>query len=298
MTPQSQSLLVAPRALLDVTLFRIGNTPVTIATLATAAGTVLVTYVVARLLRRVVRRRFKARGLQGQAGGAVTAQLLQYAVLAIGFSIAVQTVGINLSALFAAGAVFAIGLGFAMQNIAQNFVAGVIILLEQTIRPGDIIEIEGQVARVIDIGIRSTRVRTRFDVDIIVPNASLVQSNVKNYTLDDSDFRVHIDVGVAYASDVSQVLGLLQDAALGVDWRVKDKPPVVLITGFGDNAVAFEVSVWCNDPWSSRLRQSDLSLVVWRALKDGGITIAFPQLDVHFDPGLERALLGRSTSPT
>lgn len=279
----------APNALLDFTLFRIGNTPLTVGTLITAVATVVVTLVSTMLLDRLVKRRFAARGVAGK-GGAVAAQLLHYAALAIGFSIAAQTIGINLSALFAAGAVFAVGFGFAMQNIAQNFVAGVIILVERTIRPGDIIEVEGQVARVEEIGIRSTRVRTRFDVDIIVPNALLVQTNVKNYTLSDSDYRVHIDVGVAYESDAPAVMEILLRAAAALTWRVAAKQPVVLITEFGNSAVNFEVSVWCDDPWSARIRQSELSLAIWRALKEANVTISFPQLDVHFDPWVKQAV--------
>jgi small-conductance mechanosensitive channel len=291
-----------PNALLDFTFFRIGNTPLTVGTLATAIFTIVVTMVSTALLERLVKRRFAARGVRGQ-GGAVTVQLLHYAMLAIGFSIAATTVGINLSALFAAGAVFAIGFGFAMQNIAQNFVAGVIILVERTIRPGDIIEIEGQVARVEEIGIRSTRVRTRFDVDIIVPNALLVQTNVKNYTLSDSDYRVHIDVGVAYATDIPAVYDMLTRAAEAIPWRVAAKQPIVLLTAFAANAVNFEVSVWCNDPWSARIRQSDLNLAIWKALKAANVTIAFPQLDVHFDPWVEHAaekgeVFPRKTTPS
>lgn len=278
----------APNALLDFTLFRIGNTPLTIGTLATAVATILITLVATSLLERLVKRRFMARGVRGQ-GSVVAVQLVHYAMLAIGFSIAAQTIGINLSALFAAGAVFAIGFGFAMQNIAQNFVAGVILLIERVIRPGDIIEIEGQVARVEEIGIRSTRVRTRFDVDIIVPNSILVQTNVRNYTLSDSDYRVHIDVGVTYTADIPDVHDLLVRAAKAIDWRVPAKDPIVLLTTFGNNAVNFEVSVWCNDPWSARIYQSELSLAIWRALKAANITIAFPQLDVHFDPWVRQA---------
>jgi potassium-dependent mechanosensitive channel len=276
-----------PHAILDFTLFRIGNTPLTIGTLAAAVATILITLVGTSLLERLVKRRFLARGVAGQ-GSVVAVQLLHYAMLVIGFSVAAQTVGINLSALFAAGAVFAIGFGFAMQNIAQNFVAGVILLVERVIRPGDIIEIEGQIARVEEIGIRSTRVRTRFDVDIIVPNSILVQSNVRNYTLGDSDYRVHIDVGVTYSADIPAVHELLVRAARAVDWRVANKDPIVLLTTFGNNAVNFEVSVWCNDPWSSRIYQSELSLAIWRALKEAKITIAFPQLDVHFDPWIRQ----------
>jgi small-conductance mechanosensitive channel len=219
--------------------------------------------------------------------GAVSAsaRLLHYLIMAVGTVVALQAVGIDLSTLFAAGAVFAIALGFAMQNIAQNFVAGVILLIERTIKPGDVLFVDGRVVKVTRLGIRTTIARTLDSEEIIVPNAAIAQGTVINYTLQDSLYRVRSAVGVHYASDLALVRRVLQAAAEKVPWRHAGQQPVILLTEFGDSSVNFEVSVWTEDPWRMRRAKSDLNEAVWWALKEAGITIAFPQLDVHLDRG-------------
>lgn len=146
---------------LNQTLFEIAGTPVSVATLLIATVIVLVTLLLSRLAQRGVRRWLTRRGVTDEGSVAVTGRLLHYAFLFVGFGIAVHMVGINLNALFAAGAIFAVGLGFAMQNIAQNFVSGVILLVERAITPGDVLEVEGRVVRVLRMGIRSTIARWR-----------------------------------------------------------------------------------------------------------------------------------------
>ena len=192
--------------------------------------------------------------------------------------------GINLSALFTAGAVFAVGIGFAMQTIAQNFVAGIILLVERSIKPGDILEVDGEVVRVEELGIRACLARTRDDDELIIPNATLVQSTVTNYTLHDPIMRLRVSVGVAYESDMAVVHQVLKKAASALEWRMKDRDPVVYLTEFADSAVNFEVSVWINEPWTSKGRESDLRFAVWDALAAANVSIAFPQLDVHLTP--------------
>jgi potassium efflux system protein len=278
------------RHLLDARVFQIGGTNLTVSTLALSIVIVVLSFVLSRVLRAIVRRAFARRGLENAGTGGVVAQFLHYALVTTGFAIALQTAGIEIGALFAAGAVFAIGLGFAMQNIAQNFVAGVILLIERAIKPGDVIEVDGQVVRVIEMGIRTTTVRTRLDEDMIVPNASLAQSTVKNYTLSDSHYRLKADVGVAYASDLKVVIATLERVARAIEWRVTGKEPLVLLTSFGAHAVNFEVSVWCSDPWKARIALSELHLAIWFAFLEAKIEIAFPQVDVHLAPALEAGL--------
>jgi small-conductance mechanosensitive channel len=278
------------RRFLAAHLFEIGGTTVTLATLLTSITIIVATFVFSAATRGVVKRAFARRGVADQGTYAVVVRLVHYAFVALGFSIALQTAGIQLGALFTAGAVFAIGFGFAMQNIAQNFVAGVILLLERAIKPGDVIEIEGDVVRVVDMGIRATVVRTRLDEDMIVPNATLVQGIVKNFTLSDPHYRLRADVGVAYGSDLHLVVDTLRAVARTIEWRVPGKEPLVLLTKFGSSSVDFEVSVWCDDPWKARVALSDLYLAVWWAFREKEIVIAFPQLDVHLDRPVSEAL--------
>lgn len=271
------------------TLFTIAGTPVTVATLLSAATIVLVAFLVSWVLQRALARPFR-RGDAQDGTVAAMRRLVHYAVVLLGLGIALDTIGIDLGALFAAGAFFAVALGFAMQNIAQNFVAGVILLVERTIKPGDVLYVEGTVVRVSELRIRSTLVRTRDDEDLIVPNSVLVQSTVKNYTLRDSLYRLSTTVGVVYGSDLKAVFRELETVAASLQWRVRDRAPRVLLTDFGDSSVNFHVSVWINDPWEARARLSEFNDAVWWALKKAEIVIAFPQLDIHLDPPVMQSM--------
>ncbi len=274
----------------DVRLFEISGTPVTVATLAVFVIVLVATLVIARVLQRLFVRAFTARGQQNEGSVAASARLIRYGVWVTGLAVAVHSVGINLTALFAAGAVFAVAIGFAMQNIAQNFVSGVIVLAERAIKPGDVLEVEGRMVQVKDMGIRATVARTLDEEDIIIPNSQLVTTSVTNYTLRDSRYRLRARVGVTYSSDMARVRAVLETTAAGLDWRAQEEKPRVLLLDFGDSAVVWEVSVWMDSPWQMNSRRSDLNEAIWWALKDAGITIAFPQVDVHFDTPVSAAL--------
>lgn len=275
---------------LDYHMFMIAGTPITVATIITFTLIVVATLVISGLVQRALIRLFRGRGLQDEGSVGVARRLTHYLVLAVGLGVGLQTIGINLAALFAAGAVLAVGLGFAMQNLAQNFVAGVILLLERSIKPGDVLQVEGKFVRVTRMALRATHARTLDDEEIIVPNSAIVQSTVTNYTLRDSFYRIRCPVGVVYSADMALVRRTLEQLAGTMKWRIKEKNPVILMTDFGSSSVDWEVSVWINDPWTVRMRRSDLNEAIWWGLKEAGITIAFPQLDVHFDPPVMDAL--------
>ena len=268
----------------DFKLFTIAGTPVTVATLASIVLILIATVVFSRAARASLERMLGRRGLEHEGRLASISRLLHYLIMLIGGGVALQTAGIDLGALFAAGAIFAIGIGFAMQTIAQNFVSGVILLMEQAIKPGDIIEVEGALVRVERLGIRSTVARTRDEEQLIIPNATIVQSTVKNFTLEDTWYRLRVQVGVAYGSDVERTISLLQRLGLALPWRDPKRPPQVQLVDFADSSVVFELAVFIDDPWQARIYASELRVVLWRELAAAGITIAFPQLDVHFDP--------------
>ncbi len=277
-------------AVLDVKLFEIAGTPVTVGTAIASLAVALSTFWVSRLLQRGAERFLDSRGIRDEGTVGVTKKLLHYSALVVGFGIAIHTLGVNLGTLFAAGAVFAIAIGFAMQNITSNFVSGAILLGERAIKPGDVLEVDGQMVRVKDMGVRATIVRTQDDEDLIIPNSVLVQSAVKNYTFRDDVLRLRILVGVSYESDLRQVREVLEMCAHELDWRSPEREPVVLLTDFGSSSVVFEVSVWIEDPWKSRRGRSHLREAVWWALKTAGVTIAFPQLDIHVDDPVLEAL--------
>lgn len=277
------------RAAINQEIFTVSNATITPSTIMVFAVIVAVTWGISRVARRATGRSLLAREVDAGTV-AISQRLLHYAIMAVGLALALDNLGINLAALFAAGAVFAVGIGFAMQTITQNFVSGLILLVERSIKPGDVVEVEGRVVSVSHMGIRSTVARTRDDEEVIIPNSSLVQNTVKNYTFQDSLFRLRTTVGVTYGSDMKKVYEVLLKTAEDAEWRIPARDPVVLLREFGDSAVVFEASVWMNDPWSAPRARSLLNQAVWWALKDADVTIAFPQLDVHFDPVVEAAM--------
>ncbi len=273
-------------------LFDIGGRPVTLSTLVTSLVVVLVAYSLSLIVQRAVTRGLERRGVPDGAAARVVVRLLHYAFVVVGVAVALNTAGIELGALFAAGAVFAVGIGFAMQNIAQNFVSGVILLVERTIKPGDILEVEGRMVRVVTMGIRATLVKTLDEEDMIVPNATLVQSTVKNYTLTEPLHRLRVVVGVTYGSDMGLVRRVLQDVAERVEFRDETKPPQVVLVAFAASSVDWELSVWVTDPWSAAPSKGAIREAIWSAFAEHDIVIAFPQLDVHLDPPVMKSLEG------
>jgi small-conductance mechanosensitive channel len=255
-------------------------TPVTVVVFVTLLG---IAWYGSIFAREGTIRALTSRKLGDSGTIASVSRLVQYATGFLGVAVALDFIGIDLTTLVTAGAVFAVGIGFALQNIAQNFVSGVILLAERSISPGDIVEIDGRMVRIRVLGIRSTIASTLDDEELIIPNSFLVQSNVKNLTLNDDSLRIRLVVGVAYESDLDVVLRALQQAAEAMPARMPSKEPVVALIAFGSSSVDFEVSIWTSDPWSKLKIRSDLAFVIWRALKEAGVTIAFPQLDVHFD---------------
>lgn len=260
-----------------------GDTPVDVGNVVGFAIVIVATFLVSRFAQLLLAKAMHRRGMKDVGTVGTAQRLVHYVLVVIGFGVAIETLGFDLTALFAAGAVVAVGLGFAMQSILQNFVSGFILLIERSVKPGDTIEVDGYIVKVVEMGIRATIVRNWDDEEIIIPNSTLVQSNVKNYTLRDDLHRLRSKVGVAYGSDMDRTREVLIEAAAGVDFRNPVKDPVVLLVEFGDSAVLFDVSVWTNDPWTSRVNRSLLNYAVWHALGDAGITIAFPQMDVHLD---------------
>lgn len=275
---------------INARLFEIGGRPVTLATLSMSLAVVVSAYFISLLIQRAIQRGLRRRGVKDAGTVHIAARLLHYVFLVVGFAIALETAGIQLSALFTAGAVLAFGIGFGLQNVTQNFISGVILLIERSINPGDVLEIEGYLTRVEEMGLRATRVRTLDDEVLIVPNATLVQSTVKSYTLIDPHFRVRVKVGVSYDSDMRQVRAALERIAEATQESPDLPKPIVLLLDFGSSCVDWEVSIWTKDPWKQRPVASKLREAIWDGFARHGIRMAFPQVDVHADERLLQAL--------
>ncbi len=290
MTVSFKDIAQGADSALNSQLLDIGGTQITLATVLSVVLIVALTLWLSRLLQRLVALGFQRRGVDDPGTIGVLQRLIHYLSLVVGVGVGLQTLGVQLGALFAAGAVFAVGVGFAMQTMAENFVSGVLLLLERSIKPQDVLIWDGQMVRVEQMGIRSTIVRTLDGEELIVPNSKLVQSTVNNSTLHDKDYRLRVQVGVHYGSDMAQVRQVLERMARELTWCKRERNPMVLLMEFGSSSVNWEVSVWIVDPWRRRIAASQLREAIWQALQEHGIVIAYPQLDLHLDPQLTRGL--------
>ena len=192
-----------------------------------------------------------------------------------------HSIGINVTAVFAASAALLIGVGLALQTLFQDIIAGVLILVDQTIHVGDIVEIDGKVGRVEEIKLRTTRAVTIDNKVLIIPHHLYLTNSLYNWTQNGSETRENIEVGVAYGSDVNKVKELLIQAANSHPSILSVPPPLVLFTNFGDSSLNFKLVFTLNDSFQGAIPKSDLRFEIDKLFRENNITIPFPQRDVH-----------------
>ncbi len=210
-------------------------------------------------------------------------RITRYAVLTIGGFITLDTIGISMSSLAAVGAVLMVGVGFGLQNIAQNFISGLIILFERPIKLGDLVEVKGVSGRVDSIGARSTTISTRDDISIIVPNSQFISEQVVNESLSGDRLRLQLKVGVAYGSDPRKVEKCLEKAAYSHASVLKSPLVKVYFSDFGASSLDFTLTVWVHDIWNYHVILSDIRYRIMEIFKEESIEIPFQQIDIHID---------------
>ncbi len=262
-------------------LFTISGTAVTISTVIAVFCIIMTTLLVRHIVSRAIERTFSHIGTMRDGALRSVQKLIGYGIFLLGLLVALSTLGVDISALFAAGAFFAVAIGFAMQNITQNFVSGVILLVERAITPGDVIELDGQVLRVQSMGIRSTIARTFDEDEVIIPNSNIVQVAVKNRTLSDTIARVKTSVSVGYDSDLNHVRDTLMTCAKSFPFRRQDRDPVIVLNELGDSALVFDIAIWTSMPGERYIHRGELNVQIIDSLRSAGIEIPFPQRVIH-----------------
>jgi len=242
--------------------------------------TVTLAFLASRFVRFVLEEDVYPRLLLARGLPYALSVLIHYAILLVGFLLAVAALGVDMNRVTFLTGAFGVGVGFGLQSVVNNFVSGVILLLERPIQVGDAIQLgdlEGIVRR---IGIRSTTVRTWLGAEVIVPNASLISDRVTNWTLSDRRRRIDLPIGVAYGADPERVLDLLRVTALTVPGVIPEPAPLALFKNFGDSALDFEIRAWTDRFEDWLIIKSRLGVAINAAFKDAGIAIPFPQRDV------------------
>jgi small-conductance mechanosensitive channel len=237
-------------------------------------------------LKKMFLRRFTSGSDDDIGVRQAVATIVRYCLVVLGSLVIFQTAGIDLSALIVVAGGLGIGIGFGLQNVIGNFTSGLIILFERPVKVGDRIDVGGVTGDVTHISLRATTIRTNDNISILVPNSEFTDSRVTNWTYSDRDLRISAPVGVAYASDADRVKEILLSVAEEQPGVLKDPPPEVLFTEYGESSLNFNLLVWTHD-FITRpaVLRSGLNFAIQKKFREHGIEIPFPQRDLHIRSG-------------
>ena len=209
-------------------------------------------------------------------------QAVKFALIVIALVAALNTVGIDLTAFAVFSGAIGVGVGFGLQKIVSNLISGIILLLDRSIKPGDVIEVGGTYGRVNSLGARYASVVTRDGMEHLIPNEELIVNQVVNWSFSTRNVRIRLPVGVSYEADVEQAMALMIEAMEETARVLKEPPPNCLLTGFGDSSVDLEGRFWIGDPEGGMANvRSQVLLKIWHKFKDAGVEIPYPQRDLH-----------------
>jgi len=263
----------------------LSGTPVTLLTILTAIAIVVAARIVAAIVGRSLERILAARGLDKGMRFAAK-KITRYVIMLIGVFVALGTMGVDMSAVAAGGAVLLVGIGFGLQKLAENFISGLLLLIERPVRKGDFIDVGGLLGTVEDIGLRATHVVSREGVTMIVPNASLVTALVVNHSVPTASRRIQIPIGVAYGTDLDLAVRVLTEVAHAEPMVVREPLPEVRHHGFGDSSINLALVCWITEARDELIAASKLRFAIDRAFRRENIVIPFPQRDVHTYPSI------------
>jgi len=254
---------------------------VTVYEVLTVLLILLFTYVFIRILRRIIQRREKSKLFDPGRSHAIL-QIIKYILWITAILISLQTFGIKLTLLLAGSAAILVGLGLGLQQIFQDIMSGIAILFEGTLKVGDIVEIQDDiVGRVVEIGLRTSKIETRDNIIMIVPNSKFVTDIVINWSHMEKRTRFHINVGVAYGSDVEKVTRILLECAERHKKISHTTKPFVRFKDFGDSSLDFQLFFWTTETFQVESIKSEIRYEINASFKQQGVQIPFPQRDIH-----------------
>lgn len=285
---ESMDLLSKLRDSFSTPLFIYNEQPISLLSLLKALLFITLGFFAGKFYKRWIARVSRKWPNMSQMSVRLASNIGYYLIIFITLIIAVGSLGINMTSISLIAGALSIGIGFGLQTVVSNLIAGIILMFERTIRIGDTVEISDVLrGRVTDMRIRSTTIKTFDNVDIVVPNSSFIQNNVINWTLEDLTRRLHIPFGVAYGTEIKEVVRVVLEELEQSDLKYirndSSKSPEVWMTNMNSSSVDFELLVWIE--WDNKLRpnsfRSDFLILIYNALNKHGIQIPFPQLDLH-----------------
>jgi small-conductance mechanosensitive channel len=269
-------------ALLDKAAFQLGSLRISALTLISAAFTLIIFLWVAILLSRLFEQRVRAASNLTPSTRELFAKLIKFAFVFIAIVAGLAGVGIDLTAFAVVGGAIGVGIGFGLQKIVSNLFSGIILLMDRSIKPGDVISVGQTFGWVNSLSARYVSVLTRDGIEHLIPNEELVINRVENWSYSNQNVRLRIPIGVHYKSDIRKAISLCLEAAAETERVLKNPEPNCLVRGFGDSSVDLEIRIWISDPPKGRANViSDVLLKVWDKFHQHGVEIPYPQRDVH-----------------
>lgn len=278
-------LLPRIHAAMETLSFQSGNHRFSLWLLFQAAGVIVVAIVAALMLARLVESRLMGITQMNLSLRMALSKAARTVLLVLAVLVALPAVGIDLTVLSVFGGALGVGIGFGLQKVASNYISGFIILLDRSVRIGDLVTVDNKYGQVSQINTRYTLLRALDGTETIVPNETLITQTVVNHSLSKPNVRIGLPVQVAYDADLEQAENLMLEAAHSHDRVILDEPPnlpKVFLKEFADNGILLELAVWIRDPSEGQNNlRSDLNWAIWRRFKAAGIEIPFPQRVVH-----------------
>ena len=273
----------------DELAFKVGKVDLSALDLLQGFGAIIVTLLIALWLARLLESRLMGQEHMDMSLRVVLSKFVRALFLVVAVLIALQFAGIDFTLLSVFGGALGVGIGFGLQKVASNYISGFIILLDRSIRPGDMITADNRYGTVSQLNARYTVVRSLDGTESIIPNDTLMTTTVINHSYSDQRILLKLAVQVSYASPLDEVLVLLVDAAAGEPRVLKDPAPGAVVTGFGESGIDLEVQFWIADPQNGQSAlKSSIYLAIWRAFKTQGIEIPYPQRELRITKSDEK----------
>ena len=267
-------------SIIEFELLKIGNYSLTMGILLTVLFAIIFTKVLLWILKKIIFRNEKLRKFE-EGNLHSFFQVIKYVIWIFAILIILDTVGLKLNVLLAGSAALLVGIGLGLQNTFNDFISGIILLFEGSIKVGDILEIDNDVVKIQRIGLRTSEAMNRDDIVIILPNSLITTNKVINWSHQSKKTRFRINVGVAYGSDVDLVLEILRKSALEHP-EIKDESSInVRFLNFGNSSLDFELLFFSKNIFRIENVKSEIRIIINRKFIEKNITIPFPQIDLH-----------------
>ena len=241
---------------------------------------IFATWLILRIFKKILGRQVKVKKIDIGQKYAIY-QIMKYLIWIIAFGIILESAGVKLTLLIASSAALLVGLGLGLQQVFSDYVSGILILFEGNLKVKDVVQLEDMIGEVTYIGLRTSKIKTRDNYIVIVPNHKFTNDEIVNWSHIETRTRFHVNVGVAYGSDIRLVRQVLLDCAKTITGILIDPPPFVRFENFGNSSLDFQVYFWTVESFRVEHIKSELRFFIDDKFRENNIRIPFPQRDVH-----------------